>query len=262
MKRFCVKCGAEVEPACPVCRATLARLPVKPRDLGLLLNVLLYRVPIEAETTEEWIETARKHCRMKAERLAELRAGPHARHWRNMAEKRARRLAWMQEQGTPPPWGWTPPATGEPDHEEAVLALRLYWKKVRPVLAKLKRRPEAQGDKITNRYLATRKIRSPSRKLAALNDVEARLVMQWNLERGERVSVRDFLTLRSQMLPDDSLRRFKKKPPAGMDSQAERLGQTAGGEPCGGGFGTPRTARPARREHERRPVTPNAIEES
>ena len=222
---------------CPHCGKDIPPLPKKPRDLGLLLNVLLYRVPIEAEITEAWIETARKHCRMKPERLAELRAGPHARHWRNMADKRARRLAWKQEQGTPPPWGWTPPAPGEPDHEEAVLALRLYWKKVRPVLAKLKRRPNAQRDKLTNRYLATRKIRSRSRKLAALNDVEARLVMQWNLERGGRVSVRDFLALRSQMLPDDSLRRFRKNKAAGMGLSEENPEKNAGGKPCGEGFG-------------------------
>ncbi len=235
-KRHCATCGADIEPSCPACHAPLVRLPVKPRDLGLLLNVLLYRVPIEADLSEAWIETARKHCKMKPERLAELRdpASPHARHWQRTSEKRARRLAWKQEHGAPPPWGWTPPAPGEPDHEEAVRALRLYWKKVRPILAKMKRRPEAQENKITNRYLATRKIRSRSRKMAALNDVEARLVMQWNLERGGRVSVRDFLALQSQMLPDDALRRFRKKP-AGMDSSAENPEQNAGAKHAGQG---------------------------
>lgn len=221
---------------CPHCGKAI-RKTTKPRDLGLLLNVLLYRVPIEAAITPAWIETARKHCRMAQARLAELRGEPYSRFWRYMTDKRARRLAWTQEQGAPPPWGWTPPAPGEPDHNEAVLALRLYWKKVRPILAKLRRRPDAEADKLTNRYLATRKIRSRSRKLAALNDVEARLVMQWNLERGGRVSVRDFLMLQSQMLPDDSLRRFKKKP-VRMGLSAGSPEKNAGGKPSGEGFGT------------------------
>ena len=73
-KRLCAACGAEVEPACPACHATLTPLPTKPRDLGLLLNVLTYRVPIEAPITGAWIEKARKHCRMPPERLAELQA--------------------------------------------------------------------------------------------------------------------------------------------------------------------------------------------
>jgi hypothetical protein len=78
---------------CPHCGKEIPRLPVKPRDLGLLLNVLLYRVPVEKEISEEWIEVARQHCRMKPERLAEVRAGLHARHWPRMIERRAARLS-------------------------------------------------------------------------------------------------------------------------------------------------------------------------
>jgi len=177
----------------------------------LLLNVLVYRVPVEAEISEEWVDKARAHCRMTPERLALLRGEAHARHWRNMAEKRARRLAWKQEHGTPPPYGWTPPAPGEPDHKAAVTAMRLYYRKIKPFMAKLKRCPQAQADKLANRYLAARKIRSRARRLAALRDAEARLVLQWYLERGRRISVRQFLALQSEMLPDNALpRRFRK----------------------------------------------------
>ena len=41
----------------------------KPRDLGLLLHALTYRVPVEDKITKKWIETARKHCKVKPERL-------------------------------------------------------------------------------------------------------------------------------------------------------------------------------------------------
>lgn len=206
---------------CPNCGKPIPRLPTKPRDLGLLLHTLTFRVPVEEPINEAWIETARRHCHMSVSRLAELRAEPHTRHWRYMAEKRARRLAWMQEHGIPPPYGWTPPVPGIPEHTRAVVAMRLYWKKVRPIIAKLKRRPDAQRAKMLNRYLATRNIRSRSRRLGALNDVEARLVMQWDLEHGGRMSVRDFLALQGNMLADNALpRRFNK--PAKTDLITEK----------------------------------------
>lgn len=195
----CRHCGKEI------------RLPPKPRDLGLLLHVLTYRVPIRKTITEDWIETARKHCRMKPERLAALRNKDYERLWSYMEQKRSRRLAFLEEYGEPPPYGWTPPATDEPDHSQALIGMRTYRKTIAKLKAKQKRNPEAQGEKLLNRYLATRKIRSKSRKMAALNDIEARLLIQWKIEQGE-LTVDDVKVIKTAMLPDDALpRRFKKK---------------------------------------------------
>jgi len=195
---------------CPHCGKPI-RKAAKPRDLGLLLHALTYRVPVEQKITEDWIETARKHCRMKPERLAEIQGKDHARFWQYMEDKRARRLAWLKDTGDMPPYGWTPPRPGEPDHTNAVHAMKVYRKTVAKLKAKQRRNPNAQSQKLFNRYLATRKIRSTNRRLEALNDVEARLVLQWKIESGD-VTLDDYQALKSAMLPDDCYsRRAKKK---------------------------------------------------
>ena len=89
--------------------------PPKPRDLGLVLWCLLYRVPVEKEITEQWIEVARKHCRMSPDRLLDLRTDPvHSRHWDRLEAKREARLAYYQKHGELPPKG-SPLLPGEPD---------------------------------------------------------------------------------------------------------------------------------------------------
>jgi uncharacterized protein YecA (UPF0149 family) len=195
---------------CPHCGKPI-RKAKKPRDLGLLLHALTYRVPVEQEITEAWIETARKHCKMKPERLKELRGEAFERFWRYMEDKRARRVAWLKDTGEIPPYGWTPPRPGEPDHTKAVQAMKVYRKSVAKLKAKQRRRPDAQSEKLMNRYLETKRIRSTSRKLEALNDVGARLVLQSKIESGE-VTLEDYRTLKSAMLPDDRYsRRARKK---------------------------------------------------
>jgi hypothetical protein len=137
---------------CPHCGKD-TRLTPKPRDLGLLLHTLVHRVPIEEPITEAWIEIARKHCRMSPERLAVLRSEPLARHWRYLTEKRQRRLDWAKAHNGQAP-AFIPSAPGERDYKPAVIGMRTYWKKVRPMISKMKKRPAAQWTKLANRYQA------------------------------------------------------------------------------------------------------------
>ena len=182
----------------------------KPRDLGLLLHALTYRVPVEDKITKKWISTARKHCKVKPERLAVLQGKDYKRFWGYMEDRRARRLAWLKETGEMPPYGWTPLKDGEPDHTNAVTAMKIYRKTVAKLKAKQRRNPDAQTDKLFNRYIATRKLRSASKKLEALNDVEARLILQWKVESGE-ITLDDYRALKTLMLPDDQYSRREKK---------------------------------------------------
>jgi len=147
--KLCRHCGKEI------------RLTPKPRDLGLLLHLMVHRVPMEEPITEAWIEIARKHCRMTPERLAVLRSEPHARHWRYLTEKRQRRLDWAKGHNGQAP-AFIPPAPGARDHTKAVTGLRTYWKKVRPMISKMKKRPAAQWTKLGNRYEAANKGRAKS----------------------------------------------------------------------------------------------------
>jgi hypothetical protein len=215
---------------CPHCGKDIPTLPKKPRDLGLLLNVLLYRVPIEAEITEGWIETARKHCRMKPERLAELRAGFHARHWPRMIERRAARLAYFKQHGELPP-RWAGLLAGEPDHYEQLAGMHRYRKDgLAKMKAQLRRHPDKMGDKLTNRYLATKRIRSAPRKSAALDAVMAQMTAHMGAQAG-KLNLRKYEALKSVMLTADATpRRFRKKPPGGVGLSAETPGKNAGGE--------------------------------
>ena len=172
----------------------------KPRDLGLLLHALTYRVPVEDKITKKWIETARKHCKVKPERLAVFQGEDYARFWEYMEDRRGRRLAWLKETGEMPPYGWTPLKDGEPDHTKAVFGMRAYRRSLAKLKAKYRRNPDSKSDQLCKRYLATQKIRSPSKKLEALNDVQARLVLQWKIQSGD-ITMDDYFALSSAILP-------------------------------------------------------------
>ncbi len=185
---------------CPRC-GTPIRLPGKPRDLGLLHHHLVFRVPVQVPVTELLIEQARQHCKMTPERLAVLRDFPHDRHWKTMLAKRDRRLEWFRANGQPPPDGFIPPAPGERDYSKAVAAMKLHWRKIRPLLSKVKRHPDREWAKLATRWLEYRSIRSPSRRRAALLDLEAKLALHM-MASGGKVSAEDYRELRSAMLPD------------------------------------------------------------
>lgn len=58
--------------------------------------------------------------------------------------------------------------------------------------------------------MAARKIRSPSRRLAAIEDVHSRMLINTLLPPG-KVSVEEFRGMKQMMLPDDELpRRWRK----------------------------------------------------
>lgn len=165
----------------------------KPRDLGLLLWTLLYRVPVEEKLTSRWIEAARKHCRMSKERLAALREGEHGRHWKRLHERRTRRLSYFREHGKIPD-GWTPPAPGEQDRSKQVMAMQMYWKTRAKVRAKSRKRPNAVAAKLTTAYRALASIRSKARRRLALDALEARLYEQV-LANSPSVSFRQWLEI-------------------------------------------------------------------
>ena len=107
-------------------------------------------------------------------------------------------MAWLKETGEMPPYGWTPLKDGEPDHTNAVFGMRAYRRTLAKLKAKHRRNPDF--NQLSKRYLATQKIRSPSKKLRALNDVQARLVMQLKIESGG-IPMDDYFTLSSAILP-------------------------------------------------------------
>ena len=190
---------------CPHCGKDIPKLPPKPRDLGLLLHCLLYRVPHEQEITEQWVETAQKHCGMPAARLAELRAEPYARHWPRMLERRAVRLAYFKEHGKLPP-RWIGLLPGEPDHYAQLVGIHRYRKGgLAKMKARLRKHPDAAGDELATRYLSAKRIRSAPRKSAALDDVAARLTAKIGAQAGS-LTLREYEALKSVMLPD------RKKP--------------------------------------------------
>ena len=171
----------------------------------MLLHCLLYRVPHEQEITEQWVETAQKHCGMPAARLAELRAEPYARHWPRMLERRAARLAYFKEHGKLPPQ-WIGLLPGEPDHYAQLRGMHRYRKGgLAKMKARLRKHPDAVGDKLATRYLSIRRIRSAPRKSAALDDVAARLTAKIGAQAGS-LTLREYEALKSVMLPD------RKKP--------------------------------------------------
>jgi len=110
---------------CPHCGKEIARLPRNPRDLGLLLHMLTYRVTADKEICEGWIEAARVHCKRTPERLAVLRSGDHARHWPRMLARRAARRANLKAYGEFPP-RWKGLLPGEPDRQAQLAGLTRY----------------------------------------------------------------------------------------------------------------------------------------
>lgn len=215
---------------CPHCGKEIPLLTKLPRDLGLLVHFLMYRVPVEAEITEAWIEIARKHCRMKPERLANLRAGDHARHWPRMLERRAARLAYFKAHGDLPP-RWLGLLPGEPNHYSQLVGLRRYRKGgLAKLKSRLRKHPDTAGAKLTNRYLATRRLRSTTRKSTALDDVLARLTALIGAQAG-KLKLAQYEALQAVMLREDALpRRFRKKNNAAMGCDAEQSPKTAGRE--------------------------------
>ncbi len=202
---------------CSCCGAEQHAKPIKPRDVGLLLWCLLHRVPVEVDPlTEQWIEVARKHVRMSPERLAEIRTGPLHVYWDRMLEKRARRLAYFREHGYVPP-RWTPLEPGEQDRSASVLALRLYWKRVRPIIAKMRKHPDTQQQKLMTRYLHTKRLKAKARKLAALGNVLVRLAMQWEAQTG-KLTLQDYLAFARAIIED---RPKAKRAPAQMGLAGE-----------------------------------------
>lgn len=138
---------------------------------------------------------------MKPERLAELRTGEHARHWPRMIERRAARLAYFKQHGKLPP-RWIGLLPGEPDHYAQLVGIHRYRKGgLAKMKARLRKHPDAAGDKLATRYLSAKRIRSAPRKSAALDDVMARFTAQIGAQAGS-LTLREYETLKSVMLPD------------------------------------------------------------
>ena len=195
---------------CPHCGKVIQTQPTKPRDLGLLLHRLVYSVPVETPITEDLIETVRKHCRMTPERLAALRVEPHARHWPRMEERRAARLAFFRQHGRPPPPG-LPLLPNEPYRLKQINGFFRYRKGgLAKLKARVKQRQESATEKLANAYLKTKRIKSPSRKSAALDDVLVRFVGHVAASAGN-LSLAEYEELKPAMRPDKSWLKLKRK---------------------------------------------------
>jgi hypothetical protein len=196
---------------CPHCCKEIPKLPTKPRDLGLLLHWLIYSVPCENPLTEELIETARNHCRMMPERLAVLRAEPHARHWPRMQERRAARLAYFRQHGKLPPPG-LPLLPGEPYRLKQIDGFYRYRKGgLAKLKARVRKRQESANVKLANLYMKTKRLKSPARKSAALDDVLVRLVTHTQAATG-KLTLADYEELKPAMRPDKSwLKRLRQQ---------------------------------------------------
>ncbi len=92
-----------------------------------------------------------------------------------------------------------PLAPGERDHTAAMRGLRMYWKTVRPILAKMKRRPAAQWTKVANRYLAARAKCDKSGDLAESFVCESQFALDLKAMQGT-LTVRDFQDLRNAIM--------------------------------------------------------------
>jgi len=204
---------------CPHCGKEIPTLPRKPRDLGLLLNVLLYRVAIDAEITEPLIEKVRQHCRMKPERLAELRKEPHARFWRLMLQRRAARLAYFREHGELPP-RWMPLLPGDRDHGAAMNGLRRYRKGgLARMKSQLRKHPDKVGQKLSHRYLKAKRIRSHYRRNSVLDQVTAELLAILGAQTG-KLSLREYEALQTAIICADTRSKRRRKKPGGIGLDA------------------------------------------
>ncbi len=215
---------------CPHCGKGIARLPRTPRDLSLLLNVLIYRVPVELEISEGWIEVARRHCKMTPERLAVVRSGLFARLWPRMNQRRAARLAYLKEHGELPP-RWKGLLPGEPDHYRQMAGAHRYRKGgLAKMKSRLRKHPDTAADKLATRYRAANRIKSLPRKSAALDDITARLAAKLGAQTG-KLSLRQYETLKALMLPDDAPRyRDRKKSKGGSIHSSREISPKSAGE--------------------------------
>ncbi len=201
---------------CPHCGKPIARAK-PPRDLKLLLWHLTHKVPHDTPLSEAVIREAATHCRMKPDRLSELRSETFLHQWKLMESRRERRLAWAKANNRPPPVGWTPPAPGEPDHSTAVTALQLYRITAARVKARLRKSPGAASDQIWNLYERARRLKDSPRKTAAMNDILARIHYNIKIESGEPITFDECLNIQ-HLHPSRKLRRDRKENPSGGKS--------------------------------------------
>ena len=89
--------------------------------------------------------------------------------------------------------------------------------------AKMRRRPDAQAEKLLNRYLGQKRLRSTSKRLAALDDVEARLLMQMAIQSG-KVSMETYPSIAQAKLPDDQYSSRKRRRSPRMDVAGRKAG--------------------------------------
>jgi hypothetical protein len=179
---------------CHHCGKPIAR-PKPPRDLSLLLWQLTYATPWNKELSEEDIEAARQHCRMKPERLTALREPIWKWQWELMLGRRARRRAWAKANQQPPPSGWAPPSPGERDRSLETLALRVYRMTAAKMKRRMKRRPDAMSAKINTLWESLQKTKRNARRLFLMQEILARIHYQNKLAQGRPVTIDECLEM-------------------------------------------------------------------
>jgi hypothetical protein len=193
---------------CPHCGGEVRR-PNKPRDLGLFLHALCYRVPVHVqEITPEIIEAVRKHCKMTPKRLEELKGPDYIRFWEYMEDRRERRRKWMEETGEVPAYGWTPKKPGEQDRGNAVLSMHLHRMCAAKIKKHLKEKPEKYEDIITNTFNEAKKFKGV-RRMQAMNRVLNMLNQKHKIERGEPLKQEDLLNIYETLGPGRKRKRRK-----------------------------------------------------
>ena len=214
---------------CPHCGKRIPTLPPCPRDWGLYLNCMTYRVPIDAEITPEWVEIVRVHCRMKPERLKELRdpKGHHARHWERMLLRRAARLEVYQKTGEIPP-SWRGLMPGEQDHLIQLQGHHEYRHTLARVKAKLRNRPEAVEAKMRRKVLDMERVKSRAAREERLNDITATLAVEMGAAAGT-ISLSAYKMLEASMLDKGTARRRRK---ASAAPPPDKGIHSAAGEPA------------------------------
>jgi len=169
----------------------------KPRNLGLMLWYLVYRVPVLDKLTDAWVLKAREHCRMSSERYQKLQDPEYAIHWNRMRGRRQRRLEYYQENGSVPD-GWSPPGPGEPDRSKQVAAMKLHRKLLAPKRALFRKMKQGKDKRFwawhTKRYLRSRKIRNRAERLAELDVLEA---LMFERVLADKLTLEDFQDLGS-----------------------------------------------------------------
>ena len=179
---------------CPHCNKPIKR-PPKPRDLGLLLHALCYRVPVHLEEiTPEIIETFRKHCKMSPERLQELQGPDYERFWTYMQERRSRRLEYMMKSGEVPAYGWTPPKDNDPDRGRAVLAMHLHRVCAAKVRKHIKQGSKVYDERIAHAWDQSRRLKGVAR-IQGLNEILMMIHLKNKAGNDESLSTSEMLEL-------------------------------------------------------------------